>query len=121
MKTLTLLASVVLLSVTLTAQKFDLTGEWLFDVQTDGGSGQPTLTFKQDGDKLTGKYKGQLGEADITGTVSGKTVKFSFSGDAQGTAFTVTYDGEIESNSALKGKVDLGGMATGTFTGKRAK
>ena len=121
MKTLTLLASVLLLTTTLSAQKFDLTGEWIFDVQTDGGSGQPSLTFKQDGEKLTGKYKGQLGEADLTGTVSGKTLKFSFSGDAQGTAFTVTYDGEIESNSAVKGTVDLAGMASGTFTGKRVK
>ena len=121
MKTLSLLATVFLLTATLSAQKFDLTGEWVFDVQTDGGGGQPTFIFKQDGEKLTGKYKGQLGEADVTGTVSGKTLKFSFSGDAQGTAFTVTYDGEIESNSAVKGTVDLGGLATGTFTGKRVK
>jgi hypothetical protein len=121
MNTLTLLTTVFQLTATLSAQKFDITGEWIFDVQTDGGSGQPTLIFKQDGEKLTGKYKGQLGEADLTGTVSGKTLKFSFSGDAQGTSFTVTYDGEIESNSAVKGKVDLAGMATGTFTGKRVK
>ena len=42
-------------------------------------------------------------------------------GDAQGTAMTVTYQGEIESNSAIKGTVDLGGLGTGTFTGKRVK
>lgn len=121
MKTLTLLATVLLLTVALSAQSFDLTGEWMFDVQTDGGNGLPTLIFNQDGGKLTGKYKGQLGEADLTGTVSGRTLKFSFSGDVQGTAFTVTYEGEIETNSAIKGTVDLGGIATGTFTGKRAK
>ena len=121
MKTLTALATVLLLTATLSAQTFDVTGEWVFDVQTDGGSGQPTLIFQQDGEKLTGKYKGQLGEADLTGTVSGKALKFSFSGNAQGTAFTVTYEGEIESNSAIKGTVDLAGMASGTFTGKRVK
>ena len=103
------------------AQKFDLTGEWAVEVQTEAGSGSPTLIFKQDGDKLTGKYKGQLGEADVTGTVTGKTVRFSFSVDAQGTALNITYDGEIESNSAIKGKVDLGGLGSGTFTGKRVK
>lgn len=106
---------------TAAAQKFDLTGEWTFDVQTDQGSGTPTIILKQDGDKLTGKYKGQLGENDITGTVTGKTMKFSFSGDAQGTAFTVTYEGEIESSESVKGKVDLAGMATGTFTGRKKK
>jgi hypothetical protein len=111
--------AVLLVTAGARAQKVDLTGEWAFEVQTDQGSGSPAITLKQDGDKLTGKYKGQLGEADLTGTVSGKTFKFSFSGNAQGTEFTVTYDGEIESSTSVKGKVDLAGLATGTFTGKK--
>ena len=116
-----MIVAVAFLAASVAAQKINLSGEWAFEVQTDQGSGSPTIVFKQDGDKLTGRYKGQLGEADLTGTVSGKTLKFSFTGDAQGTAFTVTYEGEIESNDAVKGKVDLAGMATGTFTGKRVK
>jgi len=103
------------------AQKFDLTGEWTFDVQTDAGTGTPVFTLKQDGEKVTGRYKGTLGEADVTGTVSVKTFKLTFSGDAQGTAITVTYDGEFESATTVKGKLDLAGMATGTFTGKKTK
>ena len=101
--------------------KIDLTGDWVFEVQTDQGTGSPTFAFKQAGDKLTGKYKGLFGEADLTGTVTGKTFKFSFSADAQGTQVTVTYEGEIESNSAGKGKVDLGAVGSGTFTGTRTK
>ena len=114
-------AALALAVSSVAAQKFDLTGEWAFEVQTDAGGGSPTFVFKQEGEKLTGKYKGLLGEADVTGTVSVKTLKFTFSGDAQGTAVTITYEGEIESNSAVKGKMDLGGMAAGTFTGKRVK
>ena len=122
MKHISLIVGAALLcAAPLMAQKFDLTGDWAFEVQTDQGSGSPSITLKQAGDKLTGKYKGQLGEGDITGTVSGKTFKFSFSGNAQGTEFTVTYDGEIESSDSVKGKVDLAGMATGTFTGKKKK
>ena len=122
MKKLPFVVIAALFAVTaLAAQKFDLTGDWAFEVQTDQGSGSPAIVLKQDGNKLTGKYKGQLGEGDITGTVSGKTFKFSFSGNAQGTEFTVTYDGEIESSDSVKGKVDLAGMATGTFTGKKKK
>jgi hypothetical protein len=101
--------------------KFDLTGEWVFDVQTDQGSGSPTFVLKQTGEKLAGRYKGQFGEADLTGTVTGKTLTFSFSADAQGTPITITYEGEIESNAAVKGKVDIAGMATGTFSGKKVK
>ena len=101
--------------------KFDLTGEWVFDVVTEAGGGSPSFVFKQTGEKLAGKYKGAFGEADLTGTVTGKTMKFSFNADAQGTAITVVYEGEIESNSSIKGKVDLGGVGSGTFTGKRVK
>jgi hypothetical protein len=124
MKTVLLIVvtlAVVFSTSAATYQKFDLSGEWVVEVQTEAGSGSPTFVFKQDGDKLTGKYKGILGEAEVTGTVTGKTVRFSFSGDAQGTAINVIYEGEIESDSAIKGKVDLGGMGSGTFTGKKVK
>ena len=116
-----ILAGVWLAPVDLHAQKFDLTGEWVFDVVTEAGGGSPSFVFKQTGEKLAGKYKGAFGEADLTGTVTGKSMKFSFNADAQGTAITVVYEGEIESNSSVKGKVDLGGVGSGTFTGKRVK
>ena len=107
---------------TLDAQaKFDLTGDWVFDVQTDQGGGSPAFVFKQTGEKLAGKYKGLFGEADLTGTVTGKTFKFSFGADAQGTAVTITYDGEFENATTVKGKLDIGGAAQGTFTGKKTK
>ena len=100
--------------------KIDVTGKWTFTVQTDAGSGTPTVTLKQDGEKLTGHYSSQnLGEADLTGTVKGQDIKFSFSADAQGTTFTVTYTGTIENKDSMKGTVDLGGLAQGTFTAKR--
>ena len=122
MKTLALFVALTLLSPAASAfQKFDLTGEWVIEVQTEAGSGSPTFVFKQDGEKLTGKYKGLFGEADVTGVVKGKAVTFSLAGDAQGTAITVSYEGEIESDSAIRGKVDLGGLGSGTFNGKRVK
>jgi hypothetical protein len=122
MKTFLLLVVAVVMSAAVaTAQKFDITGEWVFEVQTDQGSGSPTFVLKQAGEKVTGRYKGTFGEADVTGTVSGKTFKLSFSADAQGTAVNITYDGEFESATAVKGKLDIAGLATGTFTGKKVK
>ena len=108
--------------VTLSAQssRIDVTGRWAFTVQTDAGSGTPTVTLKQEGEKLTGHYSSEnLGEADLTGTVKGQEIKFSFSADAQGTPLTVSYTGTIESKDSMKGTVDLGGLAQGTFTAKR--
>ena len=101
-------------------QKSDLTGKWLFSVTTDAGTGTPTVTLKQQGDSLTGHYSSQvLGEAELKGTVKARTFTFAFAADVQGTGITVTYAGTMESNDALKGTVDLGGAASGTFTAKR--
>jgi len=113
-----LCASLVVASSLAAAQAANITGKWVFDVQTDQGSGAPVFTFKQEGEKLTGHYQGTFGEADLTGTVKGNAVNFSFKADAQGTAVEITYKGTIEKDT-IKGTLDLGGLATGTFTGKR--
>jgi hypothetical protein len=110
-----ILAIGLLATADLVAQATNVTGEWLFNVTTDQGSGTPTITFKQDGEKLTGKYVGQLGSADLTGTVKGTAIHFTFTIDAQGQQAPVTYDGTVEKNT-MKGKLDIGGMVSGTFT-----
>jgi hypothetical protein len=101
------------------AAKTDVTGKWAFAVETAAGSGTPTITLKQDGEKLTGHYSGQLGEADLTGTVKGQDLSFKFTVDAQGTNLDFVYTGTIESKDALKGKVSIVGLGEGTFTAKR--
>jgi hypothetical protein len=115
-------AAVVLVAAGAAAQgsKVDLTGEWLFSVQTDAGTGEPTVTFKQDGEKLTGHYSSQtLGEADLTGTVKGAAIEFSFTANVQGNALPVKYTGSVESNTSLKGTLTITGLGNGTFTAKR--
>lgn len=99
--------------------KFDVTGTWTFDVQTDQGGGSPTFVFKQEGEKLTGKYTGTFGSADVTGTVKGADINFSFSADAQGFTVVSNYKGTIESNTSMKGTLTIEGVGSGTFTGKK--
>lgn len=105
----------LLVSALAYAQATNVTGEWTFNVQTDQGGGTPTLTFKQDGEKLTGKYAGQLGDSELTGTVKGNAIHFTFTIDVQGQQAPVTYDGTVEKNT-MKGKMDIAGMVNGTFT-----
>jgi len=100
-------------------EKVDLTGKWTFDVQTDAGSGTPTVTLKQDGDKLSGHYSGQLGEAELTGTVTGADFTFAFASEIQGTQLNVVYKGTIVSKDSLKGTLSISGLGNGTFTAKR--
>jgi len=102
------------------AAKVDITGKWVFDVQTDAGTGTPTVTFKQEGEKVTGHYSSaNLGEADLTGSIKGQNLRFRFTADLGGTAVEVTYTATVENNNAMKGSIDIAGAATGTFTGKR--
>jgi hypothetical protein len=101
------------------ASKVDVTGKWVFAVETSAGSGTPTITLKQDGEKLTGHYSGQFGEADLTGTVKDQNVSFKFTVDAQGNMLDFVYTGTIESKDALKGRVSIVGLGEGTFTAKR--
>lgn len=115
-----IVALVVTLVMPVSAQGVNVTGSWVFDVQTGGGSGQPTITFKQDGEKLTGHYSSQtLGEADLTGTVKGNAIQFTFNASAQGQQIDVNYAGTVDGNT-MKGTVNMaGGQLTGTFTGKK--
>ncbi|MGH9751817.1 MAG: hypothetical protein ACREA2_03455 [Blastocatellia bacterium] len=98
-------------------EKIDITGAWSVAVETEAGSGNPSFTFKQEGEKLTGKYKGAFGEADLTGTVKGDKIEFSFkvSGQVEG---TVIYTGATDGKT-MKGKVNLAGVGEGTFSGKK--
>ena len=100
--------------------RVDLTGKWLFTVQTSAGGGTPTVKLKQEGDKLTGHYSSsQLGEAELTGTVTGNTMKLTFGVEVQGTHLDVVYTGTIEGKDSMKGTVSLGVAGDGTFTAKR--
>ena len=102
-----------------TAQaKIDVTGKWAFNVETSAGAGTPSMTFKQDGEKLTGHYAGQLGESDLTGTVKGADITFTFNIDAQGTMIKATYTGTADASS-MKGKLVIEGLGEGTFTAKK--
>lgn len=121
--TLAVVACVVLGSSLGTAQdasRVDVTGKWTFTVATDVGSGTPAVTLVQTGEKLAGHYSSMtLGEADLTGTVKGRNIAFSFTANAQGMEIAVSYAGTIEGSDAMKGTVTFAGLGGGTFTAKR--
>lgn len=115
---LTMLASTALVAAAIAADA-NVTGEWDFQVETQAGTGTPHFSLKQDGANVTGHYKGQLGEAPVTGTVQGNELTINFKVNAQGADLAITYTGTVEGDS-IQGKVVLGEMGEGTFTGKKA-
>jgi opacity protein-like surface antigen len=97
----------------------DVTGTWQLDVQLDQGSGTPTMTLKQEGAKLTGKFSGQFGESEVTGTVDGDSIRFDFTVDAGGAPVKVRYQGKIQSGSAMQGTCEYGEFASGKWTARK--
>lgn len=103
------------------AQTAEVAGEWALTVETEaGGTTNPSVTLEQNGSELTGHYSSDtLGEADVTGTVEGDSVTFSFGADAGGFELTVTYTGTLQADGTLSGTMSLGELGDGTFTGKK--
>lgn len=99
-------------------ETIDVTGEWNFQVETDLGTGNPTIIFKQEGEKLTGEYEGMFGTLPVTGTVKDGNIDFSYITNATGQDETVAYSGTVEQNS-MKGNIQLGEAGSGNFTAKR--
>ena len=112
------LAAAAFVSLGAQAADVNVTGTWTMQVETQAGSGTPTFTLKQEGTTVTGHYKGQLGEAPVMGTVKGNEVTLNYKVSAQGADLSVTYTGTVEGDT-IKGKVSLGELGDGTFTGKR--
>ena len=116
---------VVAFSSTAAAQavaKVDVTGTWTFTVTTGQGSGTPTVTFKQQGDSLTGHYSSQtFGEVDFKGTIKDNKIAFAFGTQVQGYDVNVTYAGTVENADSMKGTMNIAGLGEGTFTAVRKK
>ena len=102
------------------AAKVDVTGVWTFTVESAAGKSNPTLTFAQDGEKLTGQYSSQLmGEAKLAGTVKGQAIEFVVSASVQGTQVELKYSGTVENKDSMKGTLTAGDLGGGTFTATR--
>lgn len=111
----------ILLSIVATAigGQQDVTGTWKVTVESQAGTGNPTVVLKQEGEKLSGTYKGQLGEAPLQGTLKGNDITFSFKVNVQGQDLQVDYIGTVEGGKTMKGKVKLGDFGEGTFSGTK--
>jgi hypothetical protein len=100
------------------ASAADVTGTWIMAVETTAGSGTPTFILVQKGEALSGSYKGQLGEAQVAGTVKGDQVTIEYQVGAQGQSLAVKYSGKTDGKT-MSGKVSLGQLGEGTFTGTK--
>ena len=93
-------------------------GDWTLSVETPNGTRTPTASFKQEGENLTGTYKGALGEAPLKGTIKGNEIKFTVTVNTPNGELALDYSGTVDGDS-MKGSVKFGQAGEGTWTGKK--
>jgi hypothetical protein len=72
------------------ASKID--GSWAASVDTDNGTFKFTLTYKVDGEKLSGTISSDMGELEFTdGKVDGDTFEYKFEIDG----YSITHKGKL--------------------------
>jgi hypothetical protein len=120
-----LLAALIVLPVSVVAaglpqdKPADVAGTWAITIEIGGNTGTPTVTFKQDGETLTGTYSSQvLGEQKVSGTIKGNAITFEFTAAFDGNAVKVVYSGTVD-KATMAGKVTFGDLGEGTFTAKK--
>jgi hypothetical protein len=117
--TSTLLALALFIASPVFAQT-NVTGDWDVTVVSPQGTNTTPVTFKQEGDKVSGVFKSPQGTLPFEGgTVTGSELKFTFTINAQGMQLPITLTGKIEGET-ITGKADFGGFAEGDWSAKRS-
>jgi hypothetical protein len=96
----------------------NIAGVWQFTVELEMGTGRPVVTFKQDGEKITGTYEGRYGKSNLEGQVKDNHVEFAVTMVAEGTTVTGVFSGVFESDK-MSGSVEYEGAGDGTWTAVR--
>ena len=105
-----------------TETKTDVTGKWVFTNQSSYGTSNPTVTFNQKGDSISGRYSStSLGDHDFVGTLKDGKINFGFDAEAGGQGFYMAFHGTLDGHDAMAGTIEAAGSDFGTFSGKRQK
>jgi hypothetical protein len=114
-----LAAAFVLLAGSAFAQT-NINGDWEVTITSPQGPNTSNVTFKQEGDAVSGTFRSPMGELAFKGgTLSGNDLKFSFTIDIQGQSLEIMMAGKVE-GATMKGTANFGGFADGDWTAKRA-
>ncbi len=89
----------------------DVSGSWTLTITSDQGSNPAPMMLEQDGDMLEGTF----GESALEGTITGSEITMTSEIDSPVGPMTLTFTGMVD-GSDMKGTVDFGGLASGTWT-----
>ncbi|HEY7502155.1 MAG TPA: hypothetical protein VH740_26785 [Vicinamibacterales bacterium] len=115
-----LLCSFIMLTAAVALEPAKVAGKWNGRLQLESVSGSPVLTFKQDGEKLTGTYQGYYGVTPLEGTIKEKEIAFAVTFNIEGTKTQGIFTGTVDGDS-MGGRVEFEGAGSGTWSAVRAK
>jgi hypothetical protein len=92
----------------------NVAGTWHITVSGEAGSANQTIVLKQDGNKITGTFKGPRQSGPLEGTVDGNNIKFHVK-----TRVPLDYTGTVDGDT-MKGTMSGRGKS-GDWTATRGK
>ncbi len=96
----------------------DVSGTWDMAVESQQGTAHPTIVLKQSGEKITGTYRGRMGETSLEGTIRGDRIRFSVTLKFQDQPITITYSGTVQ-NDTMRGTAQFGDSGSGSWSASR--
>ena len=100
----------------------DISGVWKVDGSIEDHPITPTCNLTQADNKITGTCTtlDSAHTADVTGEVKDKQLTWRYKVEYQGTTYTLTYVGSLDSDASIKGSVSADPSDTdGDFVAKK--
>src|SRR3989442_306002 len=123
----------------------NVTGDWDVTINSPQGANTIHVTFKQDGEKLSGLLKRQggdlpatatltdeggklsgtfgspMGEVPVSGSLDGKVITLTMVAQTPQGAMNVAMTGDLAGDTIVNGKADVAGMGQMEWSAKRIK
>ena len=114
------LLSLALLTASPVFAQTNITGDWDVTVVSPQGTNTTPVTFKQEGDTVSGMFKSPQGTLPFEGgKMTGSDLSFTFTITTQGMQLPITLTGKVDGDK-MSGKADFGGFAEGEWNAKRS-
>jgi hypothetical protein len=99
----------------------DVSGVWVVNGSIEDHPVTPTCTLKQTDKQISGSCKTDADHTqNVEGSVTEKQVTWKYDVEYEGTVYTLTYAGTLDSDTSIKGTVTADPSDTsGDFTAKK--
>ena len=97
----------------------DVSGTWNLRVETADGTANPIIVLRQEGSKLSGTYRGRMGEVPLQGSLNGDSIRFEVRLRYRNESMTVSYTGTVRGDE-MSGSVRFGDAGDGKWTARRS-